>query len=629
MTTKFEIPLRENWDVSPWQVKENFVPFDRAAQTIRHFLMLKEGSLLISGPRGVGKTTLMRWLKKEYKNKKNQPSGQPVELIELDASEIGIVHDNEEATQRGILIAVMGRLLDWLKQKNDNVKACQQPATEKKTKIYWLQRQFHRRKNQQQITGSKSDHDELQKELDEIFWMALASKYQESASNAATEQNKLSANFGFNLFDLLKIILPNISISAKLNASTVRSSDDAKRILLSFSNDIGYIKRRFREWLQKFEKKSRFSLPTIIVDELDTVADLSATGSEVDKEPVEDAVDLCFKNDTVRKKLLCGWSKARPQHLLEAMASMKNLFTVCGIKFIFIAGPRVHMCVLSYDNSNDIFHTLFTHRLYLTYPFDCENGPVYGLIKRLHKSEEGVDKNLVHHLSMFLLFEEGPYFFDTKRALRTQLCQSDAKEEWTVDWKPNGVNTLKALAGEALVETFNGWRKEYIRSNRPNPFVMDGIFRCLREHVRKYIFTVLKEQEANSSIVTLKTRKIVDTSRYSMVGSSELSLCLCRMHALYEGNLKKLSEEDEEVKQLLMLVKNLIMEKMVSVFEPLGCLIEDISEKGEETLRKQRMENGDETLRKQKFNLQDPESEKLFQSYKAMLKQFEDEKNKR
>jgi hypothetical protein len=435
-----KVVLKQNWDVpfyppvSENSDQGNFVGREKEVlPLINDILRKKSGSILVSGYRGVGKTSLVYKALFEVKKKQENTI-----LIFLNGNQLKDDHDvdyisgnSKKIDQKKVLENLIRRLYATFEENCANEEI--EENTDQIKKLYRKTMAKEFRKVETNIENHEFLHGIEKKETLEFslnesnlkelmivffsFFFAVVIQFTDI----------LPTKFWNNIIPLILIFHVPFSIKYISNIEKKHKEEDTKRFqeeeIYQFDNNIGNLEFD----LEKIHRDLSLNKKKLIyvIDELDKI------GTEEVK---------------------------------EIFNYFKNLFTLSDAQFIFICGEDLYNKIYGINNTKNSSseedsyrpkeYTYFTSKFFLSRPVSKDLEAFFENIVEDRKIEDGEDETYFDVLKRSLLFESKNDFYDLKTYIRSRITNFEDEKPIIEYNKIDRKDITKARLQEAICILF-------------------------------------------------------------------------------------------------------------------------------------------------------------------------------
>lgn len=437
-----KVVLKQNWDVpfyppvSENSDQGNFVGRDKEVlPLINDILRKKSGSILVSGYRGVGKTSLVYKALFEVKKKQENTI-----LVFLNGNQLKDDHDvdyrsgnNKNIDQKKVLENLIRRLYATFEEDGDKNKEIKENTSDKIKKLYrkTMAKEFKKvetnienhellcgieKKETLEFSLNESDLKELMIAFFSFFF-AVVIQFTDI----------LPTKFWNNIIPLILIFHVPFSIKYISNIEKKHKEEDTKRSqeeeIYQFDNNIGNLEFD----LEKIHRDLSLNNKKLIyvIDELD---------------------------------------KIETEDVKEIFNYFKNLFTLSDAQFIFICGEDLYNEIYGINNTKNSSsekdsyrpkeYTYFTSKFFLSRPISQDLEKFFENIIEDIKIEDGEDETCFDVLKRSLLFESKNDFYDLKTYIRSRITNFE-NEKPVIEYKKiDRKDITKARLQEAICILF-------------------------------------------------------------------------------------------------------------------------------------------------------------------------------
>lgn len=403
-----KVLLKQNWDVpfyppvSENSDQGNFVGRDKEVlPLINDILRKKSGSILVSGYRGVGKTSLVYKALFEVKKKQENTI-----LVFLNSNQLIDDHDvdykndnNGNINQKRLLENLIRRLYSTIEENGAKNKGIEEDTSKKIKKLYRKTMATEFKKLETNIENHEFSRRIEKKETLEF----------------SLNENDLQKLIVFCSFFLAVVIQFTDILPTKFWNNIVP-------LLLTFHVPFSmkYISNREKKHKKVDTEKSQ--------EEEVYQFDNNVGSLEFDLEKIHR--DLSLNN----KKLIYvidELDKIKTKKVKEIFNYFKNLFTLSDAQFIFICGEDLYNEIYGINNTKNSSseedsyrpkeYTYFTYKFFLSRPISQDLEKFFENIVEDIKIEDGDDETYFEVLKRSLLFESKNDFYDLKTYIRSRI----------------------------------------------------------------------------------------------------------------------------------------------------------------------------------------------------------------
>lgn len=333
-----KIYLKPDWDYQPSYEDVNAIGHFAGRQQEKEelmdeFLRKDNGSILISGARGVGKTSLIFQALRE-----SLKQDERIVPIVLNASQLDLHGGHDQKNLPKIIIENLIRRLYGYFQTNDHKNKLSKELYDKLGGLY------------KKTIAKEYNALELVKNSDEAGETHDDTNTQESS-------HSLDKKYFLNVFYIVGVFLLF-----------------APPIWRYFVNQtLGIIFLLLPTFSFKYLKKITTSLTkkltsTNIAESLykidSSLSNLEYELNDILKKFLENQIKIIFIIDELDKLE----SEEKPEYIFEIIKTFKNLFTLSSALFIFITSDQAYKKIIEAKKSRKAYYTLFTNRIFLNRP---------------------------------------------------------------------------------------------------------------------------------------------------------------------------------------------------------------------------------------------------------------------
>jgi hypothetical protein len=444
-----KIVLKRDWDmqISPplkeEKLKGHYGGREKEVEMLTNELLRgKKGSILISGYRGVGKTSLV--YKALWSAQENDDN---IIFILLNAAQLEIDPTKDEIEPRKILENLIRRLFSTTYEDNNlnssvrsKIKSLYRKAIAsdfKKSEISTIQNEYIK----EAATEEKVDIVLNEKNLIFIISWSLAMALQFMPFLPWEGINKIVPMLlAFPVPYSLNILYKKYSISKKIELEK-----DISEELYKFDNNLGNLEFDLEKLHREISNEGKKLV--YVIDELD---------------------------------------KLDPKYTDKILNYFKNFFTLSDAIFIFIGGEEIYnLDSLNQKNPQKEMlyrtknYTYFTSKYFIPRPlWDDLKGFLDSIVDQIDEGEQGQ----FEIIKRALCFESKNDFYDIKYCIKDRIKEFDDKDQPIIDIILSEEDVQKARYHKAITILF----EEKYRLLGPSKWkVNETLYRCLFEHAYK------------------------------------------------------------------------------------------------------------------------------------------------
>ena len=386
------IPLKKDWDLQPHLGQEqgyHVVRKKQESQLVDFFARRKEGSLLISGKRGVGKSSIIfAAIEKAKKQLSDNQELIPVLIIapsfELSDESDKLTSDNFQKFKKLVLQTIIRRLYSPTSKKISDNKL--------KDAIKLLYTKAVAKEVKQEITNTDSNQNINTKETTSEFQISnnrLGIILGGIISGIVLSSIPIT---GFdvpkNLIAVLLASIPSLAILYKLKKTKTTTEIQSSVALDYYLHDysISNLQSDLEELLQELSTKNKKLI--FIIDELD---------------------------------------KINPDNVINVFKSLKTTITNGNAIFVFVTDDQLYQMIEKSGKDRTPEYTLFTHKIFLERSLFKEMELFIDNIILESSGLELEDNKKYHNFKNYACFISQTDFFNLGRVLRDHITDHDSK----------------------------------------------------------------------------------------------------------------------------------------------------------------------------------------------------------
>jgi len=538
-----KLVLKKDWDIPINSPIENYQRGHFVGRKNELDLLVNEilrktsGSILVSGYRGVGKTSLVYKALWNAKNKESNIFTVLINASQLETqSEIEIESstniEKEQIRPRSIIENLIRRLYSVSREKNDlnnDIKEKIQKLYRKTiAKEFKLLETYRRQK--------ESSEEVVKEEKAEIFFS------EKDIKNVFFLISWIFACF----FQFTDINLPNQFINSLIN-------NDILPLLFVYPIPF-LLSIRYKHWRKIEEKKENLSKTEELYEFDDSIGNLEFDLEQIHRELKE-------KGSKKLVYIIDELDKLEPRQVIEVLKFFKNLFTLSEALFIFVGGEEIFKIGLSVPVSEqDIYrspaYTYFTSRYFLSRPlWNDLNRFLNEIIEEKDISDEVFEK-----LKRAMSFGAKNDFFDLKKFIKDRITTFNSNNYPIIEIeKLLDKDIQKSRFHKAVTVLFES---SYIAINPSGWEDNEQILRALFDHAEQIYdghsnakFDDPEEEEIQCSAVRDFNKFLWDNGAFNLepggqkkvnIGGEEISINSYRYTGLIPADLPDALDEPTE-----------------------------------------------------------------------------------
>lgn len=446
-----------------------------------------KGSILISGPRGVGKTSLVYRVIYELQRDGLKDSRQLLPIV-LNASQLEIKNDNghfDIGKDRFILINLISQLSSTYEElvSNQNAELAENKPNDiiNKVKFFFSNVQRKHVSDEAEITYQ---------DIENLYRKAVAKKWElEKVDESFTKllektetskTDKSSINFSHIFSEVLHFIKDNIlfylSMPALTGGAVYLATYNLRLttiglIISSLTEIVVTYKREEKIIHEKYRKQK---------DKVTYKIDNSFSTLESQFQEVLKKLAKKFKVIFVIDELDKIQKSGQDNLALDLIKIYKNLFTHSPGLFVFIGNKDLYNKVLSPDYENNEYLTLFTDHIFLSVPTSDDLSSFYeNILEDTNENRSQVENSSVWiDFQKFISFKAKANFFVIIHFLKDYINKEGDKLKILVDLQQELSARDKAMsqAFKAIEITYNGYYRKQYSSQSENHELLSSLF---------------------------------------------------------------------------------------------------------------------------------------------------------
>jgi len=459
--------LKYDWDIplqsplSEEETKGHFAGREKELQPLIHeILRKKNGSIFISGYRGVGKTTLVYKALSDAKKKNKN-----IIIVLINAAQLEAESENQNIDARRIIENLIRRLYSITRNYD-----FENPGSQdlKNINESW-KRNINFGKLVEKIKSpSATQHsdlnysEELKNDIEILYRKAIASEFKiiESTCNSQEFSKEIlkEKKIGISLTQVnLKnpIFLLFLGVALAFQFVEITSSEELNKVIpLLLAFPIPFVLNMLYNYRDRSKISKEEERKTKKLYEIDN----SIGNLEFDLENIHRKISKEHNLIYVIDEL----DKLNTENVMEVLKFFKNLFTLSNALFIFIAGEEMYNVEKNNKNSyRPKEYTYFTSKYFISRPLveDLDN-----YFNNICENKNEDRKSDFDNLKRALFFEAENDFFDLKTCIKDRIISFDENDKPIIEIeKINDEDIQKARLHKAITILFE---ENYLSSNQ-------------------------------------------------------------------------------------------------------------------------------------------------------------------
>ena len=464
--------LKSDWDIplqsplSEEETKGHFAGREKELQPLIHeILRKKNGSIFISGYRGVGKTTLVYKALSDAKKKNKK-----IIIVLINAAQLEAESENQKIDARRIIENLIRRLYSVTKnydfKNSDNDEKTKGKLNIYKKIIKWGKRNIGFGKLMEIIKSPSAtqhsdlnDYEELKNDIENLHRKAIAKEYRisEFTSNSkeyskeTVKEKKVEFLNELNWKNLIFFIFLVVALAFQFVEIT--SSEELNKVIpLLLALPISFVlivlyKKYHRSKISEEEK-----ITTEKLYEIDnSIGNLKYDLENIHKKISKQHYNLIYIIDEL--------DKLDTENVMEALKFFMNFFTLSNALFIFIGGEKIYYDIENKNNYRPKEYTYFTSKYFISRPLveDLDN-----YFNDICENINEVNENEFNYLKRALFFQAKNDFFNLKKCIEDRITSFDENDKPIIEIeKINYEDIQKALLHKVITILFE---KNYLQS---------------------------------------------------------------------------------------------------------------------------------------------------------------------
>lgn len=472
--------LKSNWDISITPPIHNRkmdgyfvgrkIELDMLVNEIKG---KRSGSILVSGHRGVGKTSLVYKTIHEIKKEDKRVISVFLNASQLDAEMNTVPKQETPINPKQIIKNLIRRLYSTI-------------SFEKIEKL-----------NSDTEIKIRSLYSKATAESFSITREKEVSKTRSIATTIIADQEaRISIKFSRSLY-LLFLLIVSVGLYSLSNIDNIPI---ILRQILFYSSPIPILQSpfTFNLLIKKFTKEVDTKEGTTTAQELYKF-DNSLGNLEYDLELIHK--DLS-ENENKLIYVIDELDKLKAEDVYEIVKYFKNLFTLSEAIFIFIGGESIYNYVSKSEENvyRNAEHTYFTSRYFLTRPNWKE---IDNFLDEIIESSSG-SRKLIQIFKRSLSFDSKNDFFDIRTAIRNNIARFDDSGKPVITFAIDGENQLKHNLHKAITLFEHKYFSASHSSWHENETIIRALFNRAHEIQRGYAgseFTDPKDGSLSNEVI--------------------------------------------------------------------------------------------------------------------------------